>query len=175
MRGFSVEIDTGIPGGLARPPARGVVARYLLAADVLDSNTEFWRLEAGSVGERNLGSHIGVSSRNGFATGSPQSPVAWMGRSGGPWSWMGLHRDEQIGTHLVWQRVGAEYRFTPDLSLEVAGSIGWSGRGSLEGRRKRVGAGVQFILDTAVGPLRLGVHASERGRPMATVQVGYEF
>lgn len=175
LRGFAIELDTGVPGGLAPPPSRGIVARYLRAADVLDANVEFWRFETGAVVERNLGERFGGGLRAGFATGSPHTPPAWMARAGGPWTWIGLHRDEQMGSHLAWQRVGVEYRFTPDLRLEVAGSVGWAGRGGFEGRRARFGGGLQFILDTAAGPLRLGVHGSQRGSPMATVQAGYEF
>jgi len=175
LRGFAVELETGVPGGLAPRPRRGVVARYLRAADVMDANVEFWRFEAGLVAERRLGEFLGVNARAGFGTGSPHTPPAWMSRAGGPWTWIGLHRDEQIGSHLAWQRVGVEYRFTPDLLLEIAGAVGWAGRGGFEGRRARFGGGAQFILDTAAGPLRLGVHTSQRGAPMATVQVGYEF
>jgi hypothetical protein len=123
---------------------------------------------------RGIASNWTGSLKTGLFLGDDDLPTAWYGRAGGPGGWAGLRRDAAIAPELLWGRVGLEYLYRSELRFEVAGSVGWAAQ-QLADAERVLGVSVAVVLDTVLGPVRVGVQSAQKVPTQAVVQVGYEF
>lgn len=173
LRALELGLETGLPGGLTLAASRGVKFRMTRALPIADSTTDFWSLQLGSVLRWPIGGPFAVSTKGGAFVGEDVA-TPWLGKAGGPHGWLGLKRDSVVAQDLLWVRGGFEYVQRPELRYELAASVGWSGE-PLTDARPVPGIGAFGILDTPVGPLRLGWSVRRKAQGRVTVQVGYEF
>ena len=114
------------------------------------------------------------SSLKGGAFFGEDVPPAWQGRAGGPLGWIGHRRDAVLEQQLVWLRGGLEFAHRPELRSEVAAAVGWASD-SLSDARPKAGVGAFLVLDSPVGPVRVGYVSQHGSHGRGVVQVGYEF
>jgi len=173
MRGLEIGLETGLTGGLDLAASEGLRLNILRAFPIADATTEFWALEGGVVARPPLPGPWGSSIASGLFFGE-DVPPAWQGRAGGPLGWIGHRRDAILESQLVWLRGGLDYAARPELRSEIAVAIGWSAP-RLGDARPEAGVGAFLVLDSPLGPVRVG-WVSQQGSPgRAIVQVGYEF
>jgi predicted acylesterase/phospholipase RssA len=175
LRAVHVGVETWRHGGLSHWPPRGLSVHFYQGLSALGGDVKAWWLNGGSVWRSRTAGPWGWNGALGFAWGSRELPVAFQARAGGTDGWVGLRRDEVIAPRLLWQRLGLDWYVQPELRVEAAGALGLSTSDQLRKARPRVGALLQLVLDSIIGPLQLGVQGSHRGESFLFLDVGHEF
>jgi len=156
-------------------PERGMRLSHTRTINESSDETQWWRTDLGLVLPV-----LGMESwqpilAGGAVISSDNIPLIHQGRAGGPQGWIGLRRQEIIAPQIAWSRIALQRLFNDGFYVELAGSVGWHGQGTMSDAKPIFGCGFELGLKSFIGPMRLGYAVADLRPGYVYLQVGHEF